>query len=58
MVIDTSFRLKHFFRTPYDLSSLKDRGVDSVITLARRLPVTEAESVKVLGEDDLLEQRR
>lgn len=44
------------FCSYYDLSSFKDRGVDSVITLARRLPVTEAESVKVLGEDDLLIQ--
>jgi hypothetical protein len=30
------------------------RGIDSVITLARRIPVTDAESVKVLGEGDLL----
>lgn len=44
------------FCSYYDLSSLKDRGVDSVITLARRHPVTEAESVKVLGADDLLIQ--
>ncbi len=44
------------FCSYYDLSSFKDRGVDSVITLARRLPVTEAESLKVLGEDDLLIQ--
>jgi hypothetical protein len=28
--------------------------VDSVITLARRLPVTETESIQVLGQDDLL----
>ena len=44
------------FCSYYDQSSLKDRGVDSVITLARRHPVTEAESVKVLGKDDLLIQ--
>ncbi len=44
------------FCSYYDLSSFKDRGVDSVITLARRLPATEAESVKVLGKDDLLIQ--
>ena len=44
------------FCSYYDLSSFKDRGVDSVITLARRHPVTETESVKVLGEDDLLIQ--
>ena len=42
------------FCSYYDQSSLKDRGVDSVITLARRHPVTEFESVKVLGKDDLL----
>ena len=30
------------------------RGIDSVITLARRIPVTDAESVKVLDEGDLL----
>ncbi len=44
------------FCSYYDLSSFKDMGVDSVITLARRLPITEAESVKVLGENDLLIQ--
>ncbi len=44
------------FCSYYDLSSLKDRGIDSVITLARRHPVTEGEAVKVLGADDLLIQ--
>lgn len=42
------------FCSYYDVSRLKDRGVDSVITLARRRPVTEAESVKILGTDDQL----
>jgi hypothetical protein len=42
------------FCSYFDLSSFKDRGVDSVITLARRIPVTEAKSVEVLGNDDLL----
>ncbi|MDX8397886.1 MAG: IS4 family transposase [Mariprofundaceae bacterium] len=42
------------FCSYYDLSSFKDRGVDSVITLARRKPVDESQAVKVLGEDDLL----
>lgn len=42
------------FCSYFDLSNFKDRGVDSVITLARRLPVTEAESVRVIGDDDLL----
>lgn len=42
------------FCSYFDLSSFKDRGVDSVITLARRIPVTEVKAVKVLGHDDLL----
>ena len=44
------------FCSYYDLSCLQERGVDSVITLARRLPVTEAKSVKVLGAEDPLIQ--
>ena len=44
------------FCSYYDLASLKERGVDSVITLARRLPVSEAEAVKVLGKEDRLIQ--
>lgn len=42
------------FCSYYDVSSLRDRGIDSVITLARRIPVAESESIKVLGKDDLL----
>ncbi|MEJ1464564.1 MAG: IS4 family transposase, partial [Candidatus Sedimenticola sp. (ex Thyasira tokunagai)] len=42
------------FCSYFDVSSFKDRGVDSVITLARRHPVTECKSIKVLGENDLL----
>ncbi|MDX8405347.1 MAG: IS4 family transposase, partial [Mariprofundus sp.] len=42
------------FCSYYDQSNMKDRGVDSVITLARRKPVTRAQAVKVLGKDDLL----
>ncbi len=42
------------FCSYYDLANLKERGVDSVITLARRWPVTEAESMQVLGNEDLL----
>jgi hypothetical protein len=38
----------------FDLSSFKDRSVDSVVTIARRRPVTATESVKVLGDDDLI----
>lgn len=42
------------FCSYFDLSSFKDRGVDSVITLARRIPVTEVGAVEVLGNDDWL----
>jgi hypothetical protein len=42
------------FCSYFDVSSFKDRGVDSVITLARRIPVKETEAIKVLGENDLL----
>jgi len=42
------------FCSYFDLSAFKDRGVDSVVTLARRTPVREAECVSVLGENDRL----
>ena len=38
----------------YDVSKFADRGVDSVITLARRKPVVASEADKILGENDLL----
>jgi len=38
----------------YDMFSFKNREVDSVVTLARRKPVTAAESSKILGDNDLL----
>ena len=38
----------------YDINNFKNRGVDSVITLARRIPVKEATAVKVLGDNDYL----
>ena len=38
----------------FDVSAFKDRGVDSVITLARRLPATATTSLRVLGEGDFL----
>lgn len=38
----------------YDMSMLQKRGVDSVITLARRTPVTSAKAVKKLAENDLI----
>jgi len=42
------------FCSYYDQSNFKDMGVDSIITLARRMPVSEVESIKVFGQDDLL----
>lgn len=42
------------FCSYYDVSSFKDRGVDSIITLARRHPISETESIKVLGKNDRL----
>lgn len=42
------------FCSYYDLSCFSEQGVDSVVTLARRKPVTAAESDGILGEDDLL----
>ncbi len=44
------------FCSYYDVFHLHERGVDSVITLARRIPVTEMEAVQVLGDNDLLIQ--
>jgi len=38
----------------YDVSKFSDRNVDSVLTLARRKPVTATNADKILGEDDLL----
>lgn len=42
------------FCSYFDVFSFKSREVDSVITLARRVPVNETESLKVLSKDDLL----
>lgn len=44
------------FCSYFDQHHLKERGVDSVITLARRKPITEAQAIKALGKDDLLIQ--
>jgi Transposase DDE domain len=44
------------FCSYYDVWNFKQRGIDSVITLARRTPVEAASAVKVLGPDDLLIQ--
>ncbi len=42
------------FCSYFDIAKFMDRGVDSVITLARRTSVTAAGSIKILGDDDLL----
>jgi len=42
------------FCSYYDVSKFKDQGVDSVITLARRAPVTANSADQVLGDGDLL----
>lgn len=44
------------FCSYYDVWKLQQRGVDSVITLARRTPVEAASAIAVLGQDDLLIQ--
>jgi hypothetical protein len=50
---DIFLRDKGFCRY-YDLSGLVDRGVDSVVTLAIRKPVSASDAHQVLGKDDLL----
>ena len=42
------------FCTYYDFAKLKEHGVDSVVTLARRAPVSAAHSLKRLGHNDIL----
>jgi hypothetical protein len=42
------------FCSYFDMANFKKRGIDSVITLARRHPVEENDALKVLGENDLL----
>ncbi len=42
------------FCSYYDVSKFKDQGVDSVITLARRTPVSSSKAIEILGKDDLL----
>jgi hypothetical protein len=36
----------------YDLSSLADQGVDSIVTVARRKPVTAAQADQIIGKND------
>ena len=40
------------FCSYYDIWQLRQRGIDSVITLARRKPLDAASAVAVLGKDD------
>lgn len=42
------------FCSYFDLVNLKKRGVDSVITLARRLPINTVDAQKVFDKNDLL----
>jgi hypothetical protein len=42
------------FCSYFDIANLQDRGVDSVVTLAKRAPGRAASSLKKLGPDDLL----
>jgi len=42
------------FCSYFDIANLKEQGVDSVVTLARRAPLSAASSLKRLGPDDLL----
>lgn len=42
------------FCSYFDIANLKEQGVDSVVTLARRVPISAANSLKRLGPDDLL----
>ncbi|SRR6266498_350858 len=42
------------FCSYFDTANLKELGIDSVVTLARRTPVSVASSLKRLGPDDLL----
>ncbi len=48
------FLADKLFCSYFDIFSLKERGVDSIIPLARRRPVSEAKAVKKLGDNDLL----
>lgn len=42
------------FCSYFDIAQLKEQGIDSVVTLARRAPVREGGSIKRLAPDDLL----
>lgn len=40
----------------FDINSFNVRGIDSIVTLARRPPATEHTAVRILGENDVLLQ--
>lgn len=42
------------FCSYFDITKFKGKGVDSVITLARRTPVTQSQALKVFAPNDLL----
>ena len=42
------------FCSYFDVANLRERGIDSVVTLARRVPVRVGRSLRRLGPDDLL----
>lgn len=42
------------FCSYFDIANLAKQGVDSVVTLARRIPVSSAKSLKKFGNNDLL----
>lgn len=42
------------FCSYFDIANFQKQGVDSIVTLARRTPVTDASCIKKLGQDDLL----
>lgn len=44
------------FCSYYDMANLLDRGVDSVLTLARRAPVNKTQCLKRIGDNDLMIQ--
>lgn len=44
------------FCSYYDMTKLRDRGVDTVFTLSARKPQTPSEALRTLGQDDLLVQ--
>jgi hypothetical protein len=42
------------FISYFDMLNLKEKGVDSVVGLAKRKPINASEAIKVLADDDLI----